>query len=53
MRLVGDFTPMQHSVTLLQNAWQGLGWNWTEFGIMAGILVFSLTTATFIIRRNS
>jgi ABC-2 type transport system permease protein len=53
MRLVGDFTPMQHSVTLLQNAWQGLGWNWTEFGIMAGIVVISLTTATLVIRRNS
>ena len=53
MRVVGDFTPMQHAVTLLQNAWLGLGWNWMEFGIMAGILIVSLTTATLVIRRNS
>ena len=53
MRVVGDFTPMQHAVTLLQNAWQGLGWNWMEFGIMAGILIVSLTTATLVLRRNS
>jgi len=53
MRVVGDFTPMQHAVTLLQNAWLGLGWNWMEFGIMAGILIVSLTTATLVLRRNS
>jgi ABC-2 type transport system permease protein len=53
MRVVGDFTPMQHAVTLLQNAWQGLGWNWMEFGIMAGIFIVSLTTATLVLRRNS
>jgi ABC-2 type transport system permease protein len=53
MRVVGDFTPMQHAVTLLQNAWQGLGWNWMEFGILAGILFVSLTAATLVIRRNS
>ena len=53
MRVVGDFTPMQHAVTLLQNAWQGLGWNWMEFGILAGILFVSLIAATLVIRRNS
>ena len=53
MRVVGDLTPMQHAVTLLQNAWLGLGWNWMEFGIMAGILIVSLTTATLVLRRNS
>jgi ABC-2 type transport system permease protein len=53
MQVVGDFTPLQHSVTLLQDAWLGLGWNWTEFGVLAGILLVSLTASTFIIRRNS
>ena len=53
MRVAGDFTPLQHSVILLQDAWLGLGWNWTEFGIVAAILVVSLTTAAFVIRRNS
>ena len=53
MQVAGDFTPLQHSVILLQDAWLGLGWNWTEFGIMAAIFAVSLVTATFVIRRNS
>lgn len=53
MRLVGDFTPMQHAVTLLQDAWLGLGWNWLEFATVAAILVGSLTVSIFLIRRNS
>ena len=53
MRVVGDFTPLQHAVTLLQDAWLGFGWNWTEFGILAGILTVSLSASTLIIRRNS
>ncbi len=53
MRVVGSFTPLQHAVTLLQDAWLGLGWNWTEFGVMAGIFAVSLGTATLAIRRNS
>lgn len=53
MQTVGDFTPLQHSVKLLQDAWLGLGWNWFEFGIMAAILLVSLTVSTLIIRSNS
>ena len=53
MQIVGDFTPLQHSASLLQDAWLGLGWNWNEFGIMAAILVVSLTIVGFVIRRNS
>jgi ABC-2 type transport system permease protein len=52
MQIAGDFTPLRHSAILLQDAWLGLGWNWTEFAIMAGLLVFSLTIATFLIRKN-
>ena len=53
MKIVGDFTPLQHSASLLQDAWLGLGWNWTEFGIMAAMLAISLTIVVFVIRRNS
>jgi ABC-2 type transport system permease protein len=53
MQVAGDFTPLKHSVTLLQDAWLGLGWNWPEFGILAGLLLVSLITSTFMIRRNS
>ncbi len=34
---------LDKDLSLLQNAWQGLGWNWVEFGIMAGRLMVSLT----------
>jgi ABC-2 type transport system permease protein len=53
MQIVGDFTPLQHSANLLQDAWLGLGWNWTEFGVMAAILAVSLTIVAVVIRRNS
>lgn len=53
MQVAGDFTPLQHSVRLLQDAWLGVGWNWTEFSIVAGILAASLTAVTFLVRRNS
>ena len=52
MQVAGDFTPLQHSVRLMQDAWLGMGWNWIEFGIMAAIIGVSLTTATFVFRRN-
>ena len=52
MKVAGDFTPLRHSVTLMQDAWLGRGWNWTEFGIVAAIFVVSLTITTFVVRRN-
>ncbi len=52
MRIAGDFTPLQHAVKLLQDSWLGLGWNWNEFGIVAGICVVSLAIAIPIFRRN-
>ncbi len=53
MQLIGDFTPLQHAVKLMQDAWTGLGWNWLEFGIISGILLVSLTMSTLLIQRNS
>lgn len=53
MQLAGDFTPLQHSVKLMQDAWIGLGWNWMEFAIIAGIMVFSLTITFFVCRRDA
>jgi ABC-2 type transport system permease protein len=52
MQIASDFTPLLHSVRLLQDAWLGLGWNWVEFGIMAAIFTVSVTAASFVIRRN-
>ena len=53
MQIVGDLTPLQHSASLLQDAWLGSGWNWNEFGIMAAIFAVSLTIVAVMIRRNS
>src|SRR5919106_1417692 len=35
MRAVGDATPVRHVILLLQDAWLGFGWNWTETLIVA------------------
>jgi len=53
MKLVGDLTPLRHSVNLLQDAWLGLGWNWIEFTIIGAILGVSLLTAALLIQRDS
>jgi hypothetical protein len=53
MQILGDLTPLQHSAKLLQDAWLGFGWNWTEFGVMAAILVVSMVIVAVVIRRNS
>jgi ABC-2 type transport system permease protein len=53
MQTVGDLMPLKHAVTLLQEAWLGIGWNWVAFGVMATILICSLTAAVLLIRKNS
>src|SRR5918996_629158 len=35
MRALGDATPVRHVILLLQDAWLGFGWNWTETLIVA------------------
>jgi ABC-2 type transport system permease protein len=39
LRVVGDLTPLQHVVTLIQDPWLGFGWNNTEMLIVAAILL--------------
>jgi ABC-2 type transport system permease protein len=53
MQIAGDFTPLQHSARLMQDAWTGLGWNWAEFAIVTAILVVCLTATSLVVRRNS
>lgn len=53
MQIAGDLMPLKHAVTLLQEAWLGLGWNWVAFGVMATICFCSLTAAILLIRKNS
>ena len=53
MQVAGDFTPLYHSVKLIQDAWLGSGWNWMEFGIIGGILVVCLAVTVVIFRRKA
>ena len=39
LRIVGDFTPFRHIVTLIQDPWLGFGWNYTEMFIVGGIMI--------------
>ena len=53
MQIAGDLMPLKHAVTLLQEAWLGLGWNWVACGVMVAILICSLTAAILLIHKNS
>ncbi len=39
MRQIGDFMPLKHVITLLQDPWLGFGWNVNEMLIVSGIMV--------------
>lgn len=41
LHTVGDLTPLQHVVTLIQDPWLGFGWNNTEMFIVGAILIVS------------
>jgi len=36
---IGDFLPLTYAVEALQDAWNGLGWNWPDLAVLAGITV--------------
>lgn len=42
MRTVGDFLPLTHVVTLLQDPWLGFGWNVGASLLVAGVLIASV-----------
>ncbi len=50
LRTIGDLTPLKHVVIVLQDAWLGLGWNWGEAGIVAGLLLVSVLGITYLFR---
>lgn len=39
LQRIGEATPLNHVITLLQDPWLGFGWNNTEFLIVAGVTV--------------
>ncbi len=53
MVTVGEFTPLQHAIVLLQDPWLGLRWNWGQAGIVVGFGVACLGLTAFVSRRLS
>jgi ABC-2 type transport system permease protein len=50
MKSAGEALPLTHAVTALQDAWLGFGWNWTELGILFGMLAAALAVAVRLFR---
>jgi ABC-2 type transport system permease protein len=42
MQVIGDFTPLRHTILVIQDPWLGAGWNNKEFLIVTGILILSV-----------
>jgi ABC-2 type transport system permease protein len=47
---VGKALPLYHAAFALQDAWNGLGVNWTEVGILGGIIVGALALTAWLFR---
>ncbi len=47
---IGKALPLYHAATALQDAWNGLGVNWTEVGILAGITMGALALTARLFR---
>ncbi len=47
---IGKALPLYHSAFALQDAWNGLGVNWLEVGIMGGVTVGALALARWLFR---
>jgi ABC-2 type transport system permease protein len=39
MLRIGDFLPLTYAVEALQDAWNGLGWNWADLAVLGGVTV--------------
>ncbi len=47
---IGNFLPLTHVVTLIQDLWMGDGWNLTSLAALAGTLVVGLVLAKLTFR---
>jgi ABC-2 type transport system permease protein len=39
MLRIGDLLPLTYAVEALQDAWNGLGWNWADLAVLGGVTV--------------
>jgi ABC-2 type transport system permease protein len=52
MNDIAGALPLSHAVTAIQDPWLGYGWNWAQFGVLAGIAVACGVLATLAFRRQ-
>ncbi len=52
MRVVGDVTPIRHVILLIQDAWLGFGWNWTEMGIVLAFAAGATLLVVLLLRSR-
>lgn len=50
MSTVSNLTPLRHLVTLIQDPWLGLGWNWEEATVVLGVALLAAGAARFAFR---
>ena len=50
MQWIGQAMPLTHVVILLQDVWNGLGWNWIEFLIVAGVMLLASLISLCVFR---
>jgi len=50
MQWIGKVMPLTHVVILLQDLWNGLGWNWGAFLIIAGVMLIASIISFYVFR---
>jgi ABC-2 type transport system permease protein len=50
LRAVGDFTPLRHAVTLIQDPWLGFGWNGRETVVVA-VVTLACAGLTYLLLK--
>jgi hypothetical protein len=53
MRTVGEATPLAHTITLVQDPWLGLGWNWGETLLVVAYLAGAAILTGLALRLRS
>ena len=50
---IATFTPLKHLIVAVQDPWLGRGTNWTELGIVTGVLVAASALAVPTLRKRT
>lgn len=53
LRPLTDAIPLTHALIAIQDPWYGMGWNWTELGILAVFTIGATVPALFLFARSN